>query len=317
MEVPQQTCRGTKSDGSNCTRTLGLNAGGYCYQHTQQDIIAPSTPVAPPVAPPVQSANSFTRESSSTFGSNNNSNNEPEQDAQQRCSATATTTRTRCKKLVSMAGERFCPAHGGAQLKQKVASPMCNAVSQRSGEACKNHISVAGEAFCSHHGGKRKTVQRLLIQAPPTSSLLSMFTNPLLIPRGSSSNLQDVNWTNIQNACVHFVLDTHIHSKCNCVSTEQPCRRIVILQWVQALSKLASASPGASIVSAHASDLAMFIPTTAATDNTTSSLFSDLYIAVEIFGTDISFLPHLFKHIQGLNIEDLNEEDDSQEDEVF
>ena len=76
---------------------------------------------------------SNSQEGSSSNNKNNSSDNsqQAEDNELPRCTAIAATTKKRCKKFVSVAGEHHCPAHGGAQIRAKTMLPSCQALSAK------------------------------------------------------------------------------------------------------------------------------------------------------------------------------------------
>lgn len=109
--------------------------------------------------------------------------------------------------------------------------------------------------------------------------------------RSLATDAFQVNWGNIQGACLEFVLETHLASKCQC-GPAKPCKQMVLVQWAQKAAKVAQNSPGASIFGARANELASLTPR----DN--HGLFADLFLAVKLFGNNMSFVPQLFHHMQ-------------------
>lgn len=282
------TCQGKTANGSQCTRSTALNEAGFCYQHAQQQqntTLKEEKNVVNLV------------DSESVSNSNNNS-----VDGLPRCVAIAVTTKNRCKKNVSVAGEQYCPAHGGAQIKAKVHLPKCQALSQRNRTPCKNTVSIHGESFCSHHGGKAKGLRQVLIQdgSPAAQSLARSGSNSSSSSSNSSSiggsggggsASMDMNWSEVQRVCLEFLLVTHPGSGCTC-SPDKPCPSMSLVFWAQKAMKVSEAAPGKSVFGAPLAQLSTLLP------EQNNHLFQDLYLAVKLFGNNLSLVPQLFHHIQ-------------------
>lgn len=312
MEELAVCCKGTTLNGAQCARSTGLSPSGYCRQHINQDgndqaidpknnnnnvtsNVGPSPVPKPQLVKPSTPQNKQQQEmadSNSEFGSRSDVSSQlssqQEQGELPRCEATAVTTKMRCKKFVSVANERFCPAHGGAQLKARIVLPLCRAVSQRNRTPCKNHVSAPNEQFCSHHGGKSKNVRMVLVQPSDIKSDNNNNNNNNNVAVDAGNK---VNWSSIQAVCLEFVIETHPQSKCHC-STTKPCKKRTIVQWAQKAAKLAQSSPESSIFGAYPNELAALMP------QNNHALFSDLFLAVELFGSNMSFLPQLFYHVE-------------------
>ncbi len=71
-----------------------------------------------------------------------------------------------------------------------------------------------------------------------------------------------------------------------------------IVLWAQSMVQLAQQQEASqsTIFKAKVSDLVKFIPTMGAEDS--KNVFSDLYLAVKMFGSNIFFLPRFYQHIQ-------------------
>jgi hypothetical protein len=106
-------------------------------------------------------------------------------------------------------------------------------------------------------------------------------------------------------------METHPKSQCKCSTSAEPCQGMKIVMWAQAMVQLAQqqqqqhnqletqGTPSSgSIFDAKVSDLVKFIPANVAAGDNTKNLFSDLYLAVSMFGSNIFFLPRFFQHIQ-------------------
>ncbi len=215
-----------------------------------------------------------------------------------RCTAIAKTTGQQCCKRVSLSGETKCPKHGGKQIKLVSTLPMCGAISKSTRQPCQNHVSLAGQKYCSFHGGATfRATAAVAPQQPATFTPSIKQQQPLREeyenPRG---------WAEIQTQCMRYLMDTHPKSQCQCATTAEPCQGMRIVMWAQTMVQFAQdhSSSGSSIFDAKASDLVKFIPSTQPgnNDNTKNNLFSDLYQAVSIFGSNIFFLPRFYQHIQ-------------------
>jgi hypothetical protein len=319
------SCRGLTKTGTQCARQVNLSENGYCYQHVDQDNEPESPAQLPSLDPPSAVPEPFTIPA--TFNpvlvtpspvrqSDGNSNNDDDSQQQSvddtdqkgRCHAISNSTRTRCKKMVSVVGQRFCPSHGGTQIRAKIILAMCSAVSKTTRLPCKNHVAIVGQKFCNHHGGLAKTssiveqqnMQQQNIAYPMTLNPVTLFPpSPNTVTMTTTAPLALANpavtkiiWSEIQASCVNYLLDVHPMLQCVCTPNE-PCKGMALIKWIQPLARLAQSSPGMSILNASAKDLVAFVPTAA-----NKHPFADLYLAVEMFGTNISFLPQLFKHIQ-------------------
>jgi hypothetical protein len=226
-----------------------------------------------------------------------------------RCTAIAKTTGQQCCKRVSLNGETKCPKHGGKQIKLMSTLPMCGAISRSTRQPCQNHVTFAGQKFCAFHGGLtfRSAATMAVAVTPQQQQQPATFTpsikQPTLVLREEYENPR--GWAEIQAQSMKYLMETHPKSQCKCSTSAEPCQGMKIVMWAQAMVQLAqqqqqgpsSSSTTASIFDAKVSDLVKFIPTnTAAGDN--KNLFSDLYLAVSMFGSNIFFLPRFYQHIQ-------------------
>jgi hypothetical protein len=225
-----------------------------------------------------------------------------------RCTAIAKTTGQQCCKRVSLAGEVQCPRHGGRQIKLASTLPMCGAISKTSRQMCLNRVSFAGQTRCAVHGGL--TFRAATAVAPSPQQQPATFTpslKPPIVLREEYENPR--GWAEIQTQCMRFLMETHPNSQCNCASTASACQGMKLVMWAQALVQLAQQQQhnqletqqqqqgSSSIFDAKVSDLVKFIPSNQpGGDN--KNLFSDLYLAVSMFGSNIFFLPRFYQHIQ-------------------
>jgi hypothetical protein len=178
-------------------------------------------------------------------------------------------------------------------------STACRAIAQSSGQPCKKSVAAAGEQFCSHHGGKAKTIRRVMVQAvaPRVQSGTAAVSLRRAATVGSGGSTIkrdepiDVNLTSLQSKCLQFLVYSHPQSGCKC-TIDQPCKGIALVQWSQAVCKLAQSAPGSSIFAVPQNNLAALVP------HGNNDLFVDLFQAVKIFGSNVFFLPQLFQHIQ-------------------
>ena len=311
-------CQGTTSDGLPCKRTPSASAGnGFCYQHQSQDqhdndnddkeqdqqsMDIEEDQVQEDVVEPVQE--------------------EPVQEEEAvvleltRCKAIASTTKLRCKKLVSFAGEQFCPTHGGRQHKEKVLMALCQAISKTTRQPCKRRVNFAGQQFCSHHGGRKVSDANALKPtapppAPTTNPTMSMM-DPITVARfmyqppqfnnGNSNNNNTANTSTnssgfdslqLANHCVEFLSETHprmMHA-CGCDAQKNvQCKSMTIIKWVQLLIKLTQGG----------GDVFSIRDPQAFHSLTQLGVFADLYTAVAIFDSSMDFLPALFRHMRPL-----------------
>jgi hypothetical protein len=324
--MQQPNCKGVNvSDGMPCKRNQKLSTTGFCFQHLKQDPsyneaeAMPRTPAPFPAfqqqQPQPHKEAEVERQSMSSSNSNNDDvieRGNTKQDlssafsaasssssgsvvvsAQQkgdlpRCNAIAKSTGQQCCKRVSLAGESLCPRHGGKQIRVASMLPMCSATSKSTRQPCQNHVSGSGHAFCTIHNNQtvlRKSTLVQLMAPPAPKPLPEEYENP------------NGCWANIQVQCMRYLMETHPKSKCQCSSSVEPCQGIRLVMWAQAMVQLAQqgGSPNASsIFDAKVSDLVKFIPQPGHSNN----LFSDLYLAVSMFGTNIFFLPRFYQHIQ-------------------
>jgi hypothetical protein len=323
--LAESSCRGLTKTGTQCARQVNLSENGYCYQHVDQDndpevpasfaqppagadphSVGPAVPepfTIPAAFNPVLLPPSPFRHSEGNSNNDDDSQQQSVDDTDQkgRCHAISNSTRTRCKKMVSVVGQRFCPSHGGTQIRAKIILAMCSAISKTTRQPCKNHVAVMGQKFCNHHGGLAKTSS--IVEQQP--NIAYPMTNPITLfppsPNTVSATMtttvpltapSTAVWSAIQACCVTYLLDVHPLLQCVCTPNE-PCKGMALIKWIQPLARLAQSSPGLSILNASAKDLVAFVPTAA-----NKHPFADLYLAVEMFGSNISFLPQLFKHIQ-------------------
>jgi hypothetical protein len=232
-----------------------------------------------------------------------------------RCTAIAKTTGQQCCKRVSLNGETKCPKHGGKQIKLVSTLPMCGAISRSTRQPCQNHVTFAGQKFCAFHGGLtfRSAATMAVAVTPQRQQQPATFTpsikQPTLVLREEYENPR--GWAEIQTQSMKYLMETHPKSQCKCSTSAEPCQGMKIVMWAQALVQFAqqqhhqhnqletqgTPSSTTSIFDAKVSDLVKFIPSNvAAGDN--KNLFSDLYQAVSMFGSNIFFLPRFFQHIQ-------------------
>jgi hypothetical protein len=179
--LAESSCRGLTKTGTQCARQVNLSENGYCYQHVDQDndpevpasfaqppagadphSVGPAVPepfTIPAAFNPVLLPPSPFRHSEGNSNNDDDSQQQSVDDTDQkgRCHAISNSTRTRCKKMVSVVGQRFCPSHGGTQIRAKIILAMCSAISKTTRQPCKNHVAVMGQKFCNHHGGLAKT----------------------------------------------------------------------------------------------------------------------------------------------------------------
>jgi hypothetical protein len=327
----QQVCKGINaSDGQSCKRTTKLSATGYCYQHSRQDPLY-NEPVAATQMPPTQklmvtaqhavekgghsskndnSERSNTGESLSSVLSAGSSSSAvsalsgsvpTSKGDMPRCTAIAKSTGLQCCKRVSFADETRCPRHSGRQIKLASALPFCTAISKSTRQQCLNHVSFAGQTLCAIHGG---STLRMAAISPVQRNVLAMAAPMAPVPKQqklqqeSKEYEEPRGWANIQVRCMTYLMDTHPKSKCQCSASAEPCQGMKIVLWAQALVQLAQQQEASqsTIFKAKVSDLVQFIPTTNVGDN--KNLFSDLYAAVRMFGSNIFFLPRFYQHIQ-------------------
>jgi hypothetical protein len=263
----------------------------------------PPTTIATPTSRPPAAVSPSPSSSSSINNSNLTSDSlddQPQQQELQQCNAIAASTRVRCRKFASLPGQTYCASHGGAQLRPKVVMPPCQAISQRSRQPCKNSASD-GSSFCSHHGGQAKSIRRILVQQQgpmpqvrqPTTTLHRMATvrSATQALDSSSASAMDVNVTSLQTKCLQFLVEGHPKSKCPC-TTDAPCTGLALAKWAQLVISLAQNAPGSSIFAVSQTRLASLAP------HSHNDLFADLFEAVNLFGSDVFFLPQLYQHMQ-------------------
>ena len=149
-----------------------------------------------------------------------------------------------CKNNVSLDGEKFCPAHGGASKSKSKAnnSKSSNKTSKKSnqqekpkpmskaknnnkiqcskncttGERCKLYVSLLGEKYCPRHGGLTKN-----------GSVMKAPRSP-------------IPWAALHSACLNFIIIEH--SLCKCDARLSPCKSMQIMIWLQQLSSIVSES---------------------------------------------------------------------------
>ncbi len=139
-----------------------------------------------------------------------------------------------------------------------------------------------------------------LLYPSPMQQQPQQFSPSLKLVREEYENPR--GWAEIQAQSMHYLMETHPKSQCQCNSSAEPCQGMKLVMWAQAMVQLAQqqrqqhGSQSASIFDAKVSDLVKFIPTNLPGDN--KNLFSDLYLAVSMFGSNIFFLPRFYQHIQ-------------------
>lgn len=312
-------CQGTTSDGLPCKRTPSASAGnGFCYQHQSQDQDQHDHDIDDD-----QQSMDLEEEEDQI-----KEEEVPEQEPVEehavvlelttRCAAIASTTKLRCKKLVSFPGEQFCPTHGGRQHKEKVLMALCQAISKTTRQPCKRRVNFAGQQFCSHHGGRKVSdANTLKPTAPPpaTNPTMSMM-DPITVARfmyqppqfnNGNSNNNAINNNNasggfdslqLANHCVEFLSETHprmMHA-CGCDAQKNvQCKSMTIIKWVQLLIKLTQDQQHV-----HGGDVFSIRDPQAFHSLTQLGVFADLYTAVAIFDSSMDFLPALFRHMRTL-----------------
>jgi hypothetical protein len=321
-----QFCHGITGEGTQCKRTQSLNPNGFCFQHLgqdphsgqaqshqqqqqQQDQKQPKQEISRSDSVPQQHPISVNSSSGNNNNNNNNFSEDSNSDELPRCSAVAKSTGLQCKKHVSIVGETNCPKHGGRQLKTAIVLPACNAISKSTRRPCKNQVSSAGQNFCSTHGGSSPSSPSRMVMTPQfqlvqrqgsatSTHILDTSTPTATIQENDEQTIRA--WTEMQARSIQFLMETHPKSGCKCSFLSEPCKGIKIAMWAQSLVHLAQTqaqSTGSpSLFKAKVSDLTRFIPT--ATVAGQGDLFSDLYLAVAMFGSNIFFLPRFYQHIQ-------------------
>ena len=323
-----QRCRGITASGEDCKRAASLEAHGYCYQHVHQrtDVNEDNEVHNDHVVP--------------TNNNNNNNNDEDDDEDDQedddndedvglsRCAAVATTTKLRCKKLVSFAGEQYCPTHGGRQHKPKIVLHQCQAITKTTRQQCKRRVNFEREQFCSHHGGRKVSeAQNVLATVAAAAPQLMRQREPITIAHFVKSEHHS-RWPSsydgmaLAQACMQFLCETHprMLGKCGCDTTTltpissnaQPiriCRSMAIVRWVQTLVKLMQQSANPTDIGQREVLIPLMEQLTIQSGhgNSTGPLFADLRTAVAIFGSSSSsslldFLPALFTHMRRLNV---------------
>lgn len=264
-----KTCRGITRAKKPCSRSGTLDENGFCHQHADQaHHVATARPKAAPTvrSPSVRDA--------SQRNPNENDNNAPpsapqsheeehrdhEQDhieveieedndeegeevplrsSLPQCSATSRSTRSRCRHLVSFAGERFCPSHGGRQKAPLIPElPQCQAIARNTRKQCSKHISVAGETYCPAHGGLTKG----------SSKGASAAQHPPSKPKSKLQSDQETNasvpWRSICSTILKYVIEDH-PVQCGCGGPAgDGARRCQALRTIRLLLSLASSSSG-------------------------------------------------------------------------
>jgi hypothetical protein len=305
MEAPKETqiiCQGVTSDGQACKRGQSSSAGnGFCYQHQSQGILQQQEVVLEQLEQDsmemdIDEEDEDHQDEEDEEDEDEGHQQEEEEETLTRCTAITSTTKLRCKKLVSLAGETLCPAHGGQQLRAKLNLAMCQAQSKTTRQPCKKHVNFAGERFCSHHGGRKVNDA-----APPAIVVTNQPAATLTLPK------EEPVWNALNQASMTFLLVTHQEQGCKC-TLSHPCKGMALVHWVQLLIKLAqdnvSLVPSttlSSILSVKNPSVFILLTPGHNTNNSPScTLFGDMYLAVEIFGPAIYFLPKLFAHMQTL-----------------
>jgi hypothetical protein len=321
----QHFCSGTTAEGFQCRRTQ-LNQHGYCYHHAAHDpqaVDAQTPQLQPPQKSiPIPETMSRVRSDSLPNNSNNSGSSEEQQyqpkaaasaepsvsvasndnNSQElpRCIAIAKSTGLQCKKHVSIMGQLQCPRHGGKQLKIANTLQMCAAISRTTRSPCKNQVTTHGASFCTAHGGGGLKVSNNISPSPIPQLQRTPSTPGDLLPSSMEDNHGELNarsWGEIQAKCIQFLMETHPKSGCRCNSSTEPCKGIKIVMWAQSLVQLAQTPAQTtgtpSVFKANIADLLRFNPLS--NDN---GLFSDLYLAVAMFGAPIFFLPRFYSHLQ-------------------
>lgn len=260
-------CKGTRADGQPCQRTQ-FGTWGFCHQHInqmheQESGDGEEVPLSSSVENPLVAVESLLP----------------------RCSAQAASTGNRCKKLVSVEGQTFCPAHGGLQIKpvgNRLAQ--CAAISKRSGRQCKNRIQVAGETMCAVHGGASK-----------------FKANTIATEKSEEDNAALV-CASIQSACLFYLTEVHPRLLCKC-SARDPCAGLQMTQCFQRLSKLIlsdaqqkkSCNNRASVIIVQAESKAL-LPLMPRGEH---AAFAELFTAVGMFGAkNVAMLALAFECLQ-------------------
>jgi hypothetical protein len=180
---------------------------------------------------------------------------------------------------------------------------MCSAISKSTRQPCQNHVSGPGYAFCTIHNNQNVLGKTTLIQLlPPAPQKQPSFSSKPLPEEYENAN---GCWANIQVQCMRYLMETYPKSKCQCSSSVEPCQGMRLVMWAQAMVQLAQQQKGSphsnhanSIFDAKVSDLVKFIPSTGQQHGYSNQLFSDLYLAMSMFGSNIFFLPRFYQHIQ-------------------
>lgn len=260
------TCAGITKAKTPCSRSSNLDENGFCHQHADQAHHVGDRNARPrhnpvPDSPP------------SPKDSNGNNNNDPpssdpppspseehahhhqdfefdkEEDAPPlrsslpQCSAISHSTRSRCRHLVSFAGEQFCPSHGGKQKAPLPPElPQCQAIAKNTRKQCSKHVSVAGEQFCPAHGGLAKG-QRVVVTkatAAPTATRT---------PKMDTKEMDaSIPWRSICSVILKYVVEEHpVQCGCSAVGPAgDGARRCQTMQTIRLLLSLASSDDDAT-----------------------------------------------------------------------
>ena len=198
--------------------------------------------------------------------------------------------------------------------------PSCQALSAKNRTPCKNKVSMQGENFCSHHGGRQRGFRQVLVQDPSLSVSNEGGANEgrandggriVLVPGTPQQAFRhggDVNWSEVQNACLDYILNVHPASGCPCTA-QDPCQSFALVLWAQKASKITQSSPGKSLFGVPVAQLNTLLP------EQNHDLFQDVLAAVKLFGGgNVSFVPQLFQHIQQSfpkDVDDVNNNNNS------
>lgn len=242
----QTPCQGITKNKKPCTRNTNLDANGYCFQHADQvhhvggvepqpaavprsQPAETTTPSHPAAVPRSQPSSSSDHSDSSGSDSHPESHEESPLHALPQCMAISYSTRSRCRHLVSFAGETHCPSHGGRQ-KAPLAPvlPQCKAIAKNTRRQCTKPISVSGETFCPAHGGCTKGATKVAQTAPP---LANSSRGPVTSEVGNAS----VPWHGISSAVLRYVIEDH-PVQCGC----DPSRRCNTMQTIRLILSLAN-----------------------------------------------------------------------------
>ena len=293
MPEPLSRVQSDSLHNNNNNNNSGSGGGSSEEQQNQSKVVAPSA------------EHSVSSSSSSVANHANNNGQELP-----RCNAIAKSTGHQCKNHVSILGQLQCPRHGGKQLKIANTLPRCAAICKTTRSPCKNHVTILGASFCTTHGGSGGLkvsnnispspipLQRTSSSPSPATRITSTPGELLLSHMQDDTSEPNVQlWGEIQAKCIQFLMETHPKSGCKCNSSIEPCKGMQIVMWAQSLVQLAQTQAQTtgrpSVFKASTADLLRFNPLS--NDN---GLFSDLYLAVAMFGAPIFFLPRLYSHIQ-------------------